>query len=96
MKVSQEELQWAGSNIIGIAPGGFLLVHNDVSLPPLDDLFLIVRSVQHLEQSAPPSECAPLPQRELAARVVSESLLSLLPADSLPSQGGQSGALGSQ
>lgn len=30
MKVSQEELQWAGSNVIGVTSGGYLLVHNDV------------------------------------------------------------------
>lgn len=30
MKVSEEQLQWAGSNIIGIASGGYLLIHNDV------------------------------------------------------------------
>jgi hypothetical protein len=34
MKVSEDELQWAGSNIIGITTGGFLLVHNDVSHSP--------------------------------------------------------------
>jgi hypothetical protein len=33
MKVPQEELQWAGSNVIGVTSGGYLLIHNDVSHP---------------------------------------------------------------
>jgi hypothetical protein len=35
MRVREERLQWAGSNVIGVASGGFLYVHNDVSSIPL-------------------------------------------------------------
>ena len=31
MKVYDERILWAGSTIIGVKPGGYLLVHNDVS-----------------------------------------------------------------
>jgi hypothetical protein len=82
MKVSQEELQWAGSNVIGVTSGGFLLIHNDVSthLPSVE--LTMCALVQHVEWIAPSSQRPALPQRRLATRVVSSSALqSSLSAD---------------
>lgn len=39
MRVQEERLQWAGSNVIGVARGGFLYVHNDVSTRHRDRLY---------------------------------------------------------
>lgn len=71
MKVTQEELQWAGSNIIGVTSGGYLLIHNDVSNSPPPPTLPYLATVQHLEWIAPQSKCPSLPQQRLAARVVS-------------------------
>lgn len=32
MKIAKEEIIWAGSTVIGVKPGGYLLVHNDFNL----------------------------------------------------------------